>query len=46
MRITDGRGADLILDGVGQTTFKGDLDAAPCEGTSWSSAHPAAPQSQ
>ena len=22
MRITDGRGADLILDGVGQTTFK------------------------
>jgi NADPH2:quinone reductase len=27
-RITDGRGADLILDAVGKTTFAGDLDAA------------------
>jgi NADPH:quinone reductase len=26
-RLTDGRGADLILDGVGKTTFPGDLDA-------------------
>ena len=27
-RITDGRGADLILDAVGKTTFPGDLEAA------------------
>jgi len=26
-RITDGRGADLILDAVGKTTFPGDLEA-------------------
>ena len=27
-RITNGRGADLILDGVGKTTFAGNLEAA------------------
>jgi NADPH:quinone reductase len=31
-RITDGRGADLIIDGVGKTTFKGDLEAAAIRG--------------
>jgi NADPH:quinone reductase len=31
-RITDGRGAQLILDGVGKTTFKGNLDAAAAQG--------------
>jgi NADPH:quinone reductase len=32
MRITDGHGADLILDSVGQSTFKGDLDAIAVRG--------------
>jgi NADPH:quinone reductase len=27
-RLTDGHGADLIVDGVGKTTFKGNLEAA------------------
>ena len=31
-RITNGRGADLIIDGVGRTTFKGDLEAAAVRG--------------
>jgi NADPH:quinone reductase len=31
-RITKGRGADLIIDGVGKTTFKGDLEAAAVRG--------------
>jgi NADPH:quinone reductase len=31
-RITNGRGADLIIDGVGKTTFKGDLEAATIRG--------------
>ena len=31
-RITKGRGADLIIDGVGRTTFKGDLDAVAVRG--------------
>jgi NADPH2:quinone reductase len=31
-RITNGRGADLIIDGVGRTTFKGDLEAAATRG--------------
>jgi NADPH:quinone reductase len=31
-RITEGRGADLIIDGVGRTTFKGDLEAAAIRG--------------
>jgi NADPH2:quinone reductase len=31
-RITEGRGADLIIDGVGKTTFKGDLEAAAIRG--------------
>jgi NADPH:quinone reductase len=31
-RITNGRGADLIIDGVGKTTFKGDLEAAAIRG--------------
>jgi NADPH2:quinone reductase len=31
-RITNGRGADLIIDGVGRTTFKGDLEAAAIRG--------------
>lgn len=31
-RITNGRGADLIIDGVGSTTFKGDLEAAAVRG--------------
>ena len=28
-RIANGRGADLIIDGVGRTTFKGDLKRPP-----------------
>jgi NADPH2:quinone reductase len=32
MRITGGHGADLILDSVGQSTFKGDLDAVAVRG--------------
>ena len=31
-RITEERGADLIIDGVGKTTFKGDLEAAAVRG--------------
>ncbi|MDA8387151.1 MAG: quinone oxidoreductase [Nitrospiraceae bacterium] len=31
-RITQGRGADLILDGVGKSTFPGDLDAVARRG--------------
>lgn len=31
-RLTDGLGADLIIDGVGKTTFKGDLEAASVRG--------------
>jgi len=31
-RITDGQGADLIIDGVGSTTFKGDLEAVAVRG--------------
>jgi NADPH2:quinone reductase len=31
-RITDGRGVQLILDGVGKSTFKGDLEAAEKHG--------------
>jgi NADPH:quinone reductase len=31
-RITQGRGVDLIIDGVGSTTFKGDLEAAAVRG--------------
>jgi NADPH:quinone reductase len=31
-RITEGRGADLIIDGVGRTTFTGDLEAAATRG--------------
>jgi NADPH:quinone reductase len=31
-RITQGRGADLIIDGVGKTTFKGDLEAVAIRG--------------
>ena len=31
-RITEGRGADLIIDGVGSSTFKGDLEAAAVRG--------------
>lgn len=32
MRLTDGHGADLILDGVGKTTFEGDLRAIATRG--------------
>jgi NADPH2:quinone reductase len=32
-RITGGKGAQLILDGVGKTTFAGDLEAAEIRGT-------------
>jgi NADPH2:quinone reductase len=32
MRITDGAGAHLIIDGVGKTTFAGNLDAAALRG--------------
>ncbi len=31
-RLTDGRGVDLIIDGVGKTTFPGDLEAAALHG--------------
>ena len=31
-RLTDGRGAELILDGVGKSTFAGDLEAAALHG--------------
>jgi NADPH2:quinone reductase len=31
-RLTDGRGADLIIDGVGKSTFTGDLEAAAVRG--------------
>ena len=31
-RLTGERGADLIIDGVGRTTFKGDLEAAAVRG--------------
>jgi NADPH2:quinone reductase len=31
-RITNGRGTDLIIDGVGKTTFKGDLEASAVRG--------------
>jgi NADPH:quinone reductase len=31
-RITNGQGADLIIDGVGSTTFKGDLEAVTVRG--------------
>jgi NADPH2:quinone reductase len=31
-RLTDGRGAQLILDGVGKSTFQGDLEAAATHG--------------
>src|SRR5947208_2153269 len=31
-RLTGGRGADLIIDGVGKTTFPGDLEAAALRG--------------
>jgi NADPH:quinone reductase len=32
LRLTDGHGADLIIDGVGRTTFAGDLEAAAVRG--------------
>lgn len=31
--LTDGHGADLIIDGVGKTTFSGNLEAASLRGT-------------
>jgi len=31
-RITKGRGADLIIDGVGRSTFTGDLEAVAARG--------------
>ena len=31
-RITGGHGADLIIDGVGKSTFKGDLEAVAARG--------------
>jgi NADPH:quinone reductase len=31
-RLTNGRGADLIIDGVGKTTFNGNLEAAALRG--------------
>ena len=31
-RLTNGHGADLIIDGVGKTTFKGDMDAVAVRG--------------
>jgi NADPH2:quinone reductase len=31
-RLTDGRGAQLIIDGVGKTTFSGDLEAVAIHG--------------
>ncbi|HEY9621508.1 MAG TPA: quinone oxidoreductase [Crinalium sp.] len=45
-RLTAGRGADLILDGVGRTTFAGSLEAAAIQGTvvsyGWTSGLPEA----
>lgn len=45
-RLTAGRGADLILDGVGRTTFQNSLEAAAIQGTvlsyGWSSGLPEA----
>ena len=32
MRLTNGHGADIIFDGVGKATFKGDLDAVAVGG--------------
>lgn len=32
-RLTDGHGADLIIDGVGKSTFPGDLEAVTLRGT-------------
>lgn len=32
-QLTDGHGADLIIDGVGKSTFSGDLEAATLRGT-------------
>jgi len=32
LRLTDGHGADLIIDGVGKTTFAGNLEAATIRG--------------
>ncbi|WP_208454162.1 quinone oxidoreductase family protein [Burkholderia gladioli] len=32
LRLTDGHGADLIIDGVGKTTFQGNLQAAAIRG--------------
>lgn len=32
-KLTDGRGAELIIDGVGKTTFAGNLEAAAVRGT-------------
>ncbi len=32
-KLTDGEGVDLILDGVGKTTFPGDLEAVRIRGT-------------
>jgi NADPH:quinone reductase len=32
LRLTDGQGADLIIDGVGRTTFAGNLEAAAVRG--------------
>jgi NADPH2:quinone reductase len=32
LRLTDGRGADYIVDGVGASTFKGDLEAVADRG--------------
>jgi NADPH:quinone reductase len=32
LRLTDGHGADLIIDGVGRTTFTGNLEAASVRG--------------
>jgi NADPH2:quinone reductase len=31
-RLSDGHGADLIIDGVGKSTFKGDMEAAAVRG--------------
>ncbi len=43
-RFTDGRGVDLVLDGVGKATFAGSLQAAATDGTivsyGWSSGRP------
>jgi NADPH:quinone reductase len=43
-RLTEGRGADLVLDGVGKATFSGSLQVAAIDGTivnyGWSSGRP------